>query len=684
MALGKKEPIVTAWYRYASSMKNCAARSPPMIVHASELRSRNSATFAAFVVQVSASDKAAPGVGDMAAMMRAMATGTDQAKDMSASMKMMAPMAAAADKADTAAKAAEAAAKAAEAEAASNRKGLEFLKRYPKFGGLSLDMTEPEFKALVKQNGLSINAENHDGRGASYWIATGDGNTVIVMFREGQCSGIQRIRGEGTSESLRDANDNDTKDNDAKDKSPNDSDSTPAKAEEFESMISSQGLEFLRTYPKFGGLSLDMTESEFKALVEQNSLTITAENHAGREDSYWVPTGDGNSVIVMFREGKCSGIQRIRGEGTSESLRDSNDKDAIDPYSKDKDSRGDSANVVNPATSAKTTSADDIRNTIGCELIPEKSAFPLGEPTWLTFKVSNYSHVKCRIGTPRGDWFGQDQFEVEVRDVRGDLVSPERDEPKSLPVEGHFDLPPMGEKEFQLFLPQWMTFTKPGEYLILVKRKLQVFRVDRPEHPQIFDLAANIQVKVLPANDVELGKLIDELGTTLVNDDRYRSHRNHSDIDRANMMLSTINDERTVPWFVALMKLPNSDDKVRACQGLAKYSTDAALAGLKEAIHVKAEEFRNALNHKQADSFARPVQYAAAVALSKNPRPEAGNYLLTLVDHSSEEVRMVLLHYAKEVAFTNPAAQKVIEQLMKDPDEKIRNEAVKIKNDMSA
>ncbi|MFM9962531.1 MAG: M56 family metallopeptidase [Planctomycetaceae bacterium] len=75
-------------------------------------------------------------------------------------------------------------------------KGLEFLKPYPKLHGLSLDMTEPQFLEIVKQQELKTR-KTVEGEKVTHHIALGDGHTLIVMFdKDAKCSGIQRVRGE--------------------------------------------------------------------------------------------------------------------------------------------------------------------------------------------------------------------------------------------------------------------------------------------------------------------------------------------------------------------------------------------------------------------------------------------------------------------------------------------------------
>ncbi len=79
--------------------------------------------------------------------------------------------------------------------------GLEFLKPYPKLHGLSLDMTEPQFLEIVKQQKLQ-ETKDGDGDKTAYRIGLGDGHSLIVMFRaDGTCRGIQRIRDENNGDS---------------------------------------------------------------------------------------------------------------------------------------------------------------------------------------------------------------------------------------------------------------------------------------------------------------------------------------------------------------------------------------------------------------------------------------------------------------------------------------------------
>ncbi len=85
-----------------------------------------------------------------------------------------------------------------------------------------------------------------------------------------------------------------------------------------ESSTPPKGLEFLAPYPKLHGLSLGMTEEQFKALAAREKLSIQISDGLKSDGRavYTIPTGDGHRVLVGFHDGKCGGIQRLRGEET--------------------------------------------------------------------------------------------------------------------------------------------------------------------------------------------------------------------------------------------------------------------------------------------------------------------------------------------------------------------------------
>lgn len=79
-----------------------------------------------------------------------------------------------------------------------------------------------------------------------------------------------------------------------------------------------KGLEFLSQYPRFSGLSLDMSETQFRAFLEQQKLAPQLSIPRDGQLNYSVPLGDGNRLTVMFGlDGKCRGIEPISGDRPS-------------------------------------------------------------------------------------------------------------------------------------------------------------------------------------------------------------------------------------------------------------------------------------------------------------------------------------------------------------------------------
>jgi hypothetical protein len=71
-----------------------------------------------------------------------------------------------------------------------------------------------------------------------------------------------------------------------------------------------EGLEFLRTVPELRGVDVDMPEAAFLGLIKSRPVKVKRDTFPD-DVSYTVSTRSGENVIVMFREGTCSGIQRM-------------------------------------------------------------------------------------------------------------------------------------------------------------------------------------------------------------------------------------------------------------------------------------------------------------------------------------------------------------------------------------
>jgi len=73
---------------------------------------------------------------------------------------------------------------------------------------------------------------------------------------------------------------------------------------------SREGLEFLADIPSLKDVSLKMSEAEFVDILHQQKLDYKRDVSAG-QPSYWVKPKIHVIVVFGFRDGRCSGIQRL-------------------------------------------------------------------------------------------------------------------------------------------------------------------------------------------------------------------------------------------------------------------------------------------------------------------------------------------------------------------------------------
>lgn|GEM_PF-6350023 len=85
---------------------------------------------------------------------------------------------------------------------------------------------------------------------------------------------------------------------------------TPVEDVVGNSQASTVELEFLSDVTEFHQLHLDITEDELMSMIASNDLLVTVSERDDNK-SYHVYRRDGENVIVMFREGECSGVQRM-------------------------------------------------------------------------------------------------------------------------------------------------------------------------------------------------------------------------------------------------------------------------------------------------------------------------------------------------------------------------------------
>jgi beta-lactamase regulating signal transducer with metallopeptidase domain len=315
--------------------------------------------------------------------------------------------------------------------------------------------------------------------------------------------------------------------------------------------------------------------------------------------------------------------------------------------------------------------------------VPEARPIMVGEPSWIAIKFQNVSdkNVVLRLN---GDYRNRlthpidepaESLIVDVVDERGQKVAqPVAEAARSGVITSDHPIRARGDASIELFVPHWVMITKPGRYRVTVRCRGKLFpdtgRQYFMETPDTRELTAETTLAVVPANAGKFGELIEEWGRKLVGG---KTQETHAEAERAHRMLKVLHDERVVPWYVKLLNQPRYDSKFSACDGLAPYGSEAAFAALKRAMATKGADVHETATGKLAEGSADGIRHTAAVALSKNPHPEAATFLLEQAKDRYSAVRITVLHFAAENK--SPQARRVIDTMTRDKDERVATEA---------
>ncbi len=131
--------------------------------------------------------------------------------------------------------------------------------------------------------------------------------------------------------------------------------------------------------------------------------------------------------------------------------------------------------------------------------------------------------------------------------------------------------------------------------------------------------------------------------------------------------LSLIDDERVVPWYAKVMDGNTYDAyelKLTALDRLRRFPGDAALEGLKKGTKTD----------RRGESDPN-VRLSAAIALSRSPHPQARNLLLSMWEDPFSSVRVTVVQAIGEKDSEGSLA--LLRKMSKDPDECVRNEALR-------
>ena len=137
-----------------------------------------------------------------------------------------------------------------------------------------------------------------------------------------------------------------------------------------------------------------------------------------------------------------------------------------------------------------------------------------------------------------------------------------------------------------------------------------------------------------------------------------------------------IEDPRTIPYLRQLVEKKGSSSRSYALQGLAKFDSDEALAGIEVCLTTTAAEMRPyATTGEIAQQSAYSIHHAAAVALRDSPHPRAQEKLLSLHGHPYRGVRITVLHRLGKL--DTQQSLRLLEKMCKDENEMVRNEAIR-------
>lgn len=301
-------------------------------------------------------------------------------------------------------------------------------------------------------------------------------------------------------------------------------------------------------------------------------------------------------------------------------------------------------------------------------LVPDKAAFMVGEPIYLSFKICNRSAEVISViqgGDTLNELGRPNSFKLEAISDQGVVIPMIHARPSGgNSTMGPRPIPMNDSYSFSLFLPHWLNFTEPGSYAITAKRRLDVngwnprsyFPRDiagdkgdkSREKPE--EVAASAKVTITPFDKAKMGRVIDEWAGVMLG-------KNEDAARRASKALAAINDERTIDYFRKAIDGAYYGTKYNAVHALEKFNSDAALAALNKA----------ALNPDNN------IRLSAAYALSRSPHPKAMAALLARRQDPYRGVRNVVVHALGRMQ--SAESLEMLRTMTNDADDSVRREA---------
>jgi hypothetical protein len=297
---------------------------------------------------------------------------------------------------------------------------------------------------------------------------------------------------------------------------------------------------------------------------------------------------------------------------------------------------------------------------IEVSLKPDKKVIMLGETTYLSYEVKNFSeHDLCMsVGGDYRNEFGRpDSFKVTV--VRDDGKPVPQPEVKLSMggLVGCARIPAHGSHVIKLFLPHWATFESTGTYSIRVERGLALTKYSAKDSTK-FTSDVSTKIEIVPTDEKSLGEVIDSLGKVMLDPE-------HPESEQATAALNFIDDKRAIKFFVqALEKFSQAADHTRehdrirpVASALSKFNDDDALAAIEKLMDSRNQETRRDI----------------ASALGRSKHPQAIELLLKMRTDNYWGVRL-------EIAFAlgmieTSRSNSLLREMLEDESEYVRNAA---------
>jgi hypothetical protein len=304
----------------------------------------------------------------------------------------------------------------------------------------------------------------------------------------------------------------------------------------------------------------------------------------------------------------------------------------------------------------------------------EKETIMFGETTYIVFEIKNLSNVDFYTGVG-GDYRNNigrpDSYGVKVVGDNGNPVPQPKVTYWGGGLFGSETIPANGSYKVRLYLPHWATFEKTGDYTITVSRVFSIKNKNELRSSEIFEkpkvsfyAKATTKIKIVPTNQDELGKVIDDLGTKMLDISKEKVSRDEEPQRDAANLLQFIDDNRTINYFAKAIEIYSVSDEWRynwnyrrLALALSKFKDDSALNALKKVMNSKNDDLR--------------LDVADALTYSKHP-----NALKTLLQMQNDSYYFVRLRVVQAYGkIETEESTALLRKMINDEHEWVREQA---------